>query len=74
MENIRLAGKAHPPNKDIQWNLPVFSLRNMKSWLECKMFREFLSLASWLPSAAGSDIVFLIFSGHKRILTGVDRK
>lgn len=26
MENIKLTGKAHPPNKDIQWSSPVFSV------------------------------------------------
>ena len=29
MENIKLAGKAPPPNMGVQWNSPLFSLWNM---------------------------------------------
>lgn len=29
MENIKLAGKAPPPNTGVQWNSPLFSLWNM---------------------------------------------
>lgn len=46
MENIKLSWKAHSPNTDTQWNLPLFSLWNLKVRLECRRFREFLFLAS----------------------------